>query len=192
MEQVGLFIGEHTHSFSAEDVCAIAEFFCLHGGLSPPPAAIYEPMAAVGVPTGGGQVYAPELFAANGNVATIRGFIPIPTQIAEKATQLAAARPALSSDALRQKLRQLLGVDAELPQGLAHYRILRPRSDVGSGRYGRYAVETEEGIEAILVKQVLHERPSLITRSLDVEEAIVLLVPDISAATVRLHSVDAY
>ena len=169
-----------------EDVCAIAEFFCFHAGLPPPPALIRssDGVAAVGEPVGGGQVYAPELFAADGNVATVPGFIPIPTQIAKKSAQLASTRPRLSTDMLKKKLCQLLGISTELPDDVAHYRILKPRSDVGSSRYGRYAIETEDGIEAFLIKQVLVERPALISRSLDVEEAIVLLVPNNSAAEV--------
>jgi hypothetical protein len=151
--------------FSEEDVCAIAEFFCLHADLPPPPAAIYGPMVAVGTPTGGGQVrntprpgaifsnkeppvcqdrlgttqnknskpkrwrfpqvYAPELFAAEGNVATVPGFVAIPTRIAELSAQLAASRQDLSVDAMKQKLRKLLGLPVELPHELAHYRILR-------------------------------------------------------------------
>ena len=177
----GLFIGEHTHSFSGEVVVEIARFFCLHAGLPLPQDSIAGPMNAVGTPTGGGQVFAPELFSADGDVATVPGFISIPTRIAEAATQRATERPPLSPTALRAQLHELLG----LPQRLAgpYYRNLKPRPDVGAGTYGRCAVETEDGIEAILLKDVVAERPSRINRSLDVEEAAaVLLVPDLSAS----------
>jgi hypothetical protein len=71
------------------------------------------------------QVYAPELFAAEGNVATVPGFVAVPTRIAELSAQLAASRQDLSVDAMKQKLRKLLGLPVELPHELAHYRILR-------------------------------------------------------------------
>eukprot|EP01046_Picozoa_sp_COSAG06_P105195 COSAG06_NODE_51418_length_312_cov_0.943662_1_plen_65_part_01 len=65
-------------------------------------------------------MYAPELFAAEGNVATVPGFVAIPTRIAELSAQLAASRQDLSVDAMKQKLRKLLGLPVELPHELAH------------------------------------------------------------------------
>ena len=66
-----IFIGEHTHSFPMEDVAEIATFFCKHAGMPPPPDSVRGLMSAVGTPTGGGQVFAPELFAAAGDVASV-------------------------------------------------------------------------------------------------------------------------
>ena len=66
-----IFIAEHTHSFSMEDVAEIATFFCKHAGMPPPPDSVRGLMSAVGTPTGGGQVVAPELLAAGGDVASV-------------------------------------------------------------------------------------------------------------------------
>lgn len=70
----------------------------------------------------------------------------------EKAGKLAAARPALSGQALREKVRAVLKVPAAV--GLPDYRILR---SAGSRKYPAkgsctYAVETEPGVFALLVR----------------------------------------
>ena len=57
-------------------------------------------------------------YEVEGNVATVPGFVAIPTRIAELSAQLAASRPDLSVDALKQRLHKLLGLPAELPHEL--------------------------------------------------------------------------
>ena len=118
----------------------------------------------------------------------MQGFVAIPTRIAELSDHLAANRPTLSETELKQTLAQLLGLQADRSDlgPSPHHRNIKPRPEVGGGAFGRYAVETEDGIEAILLKDVVAERPSRINRSLDVEEPAVLLVPDSDAAA-ELH-----
>ena len=137
-EKCGVFIGEHTHGFSQEDVIEIAKFFCHHAGLPPPPDSCAGPMTAVGIPMGGGQVFAPELFSADGDVATVPGFVSIPTRVAAVATQRAAERLVPSYTTLRTGLRELLGLPSGLLAGGApSFRNVLPRSDVGAGAANR-------------------------------------------------------
>ena len=179
---VDLFIGENDHGFHPDAQQAVAEFFCKHAGLSPPPFTeagwTFEPLSADALEVcPGGQV-----------IGYCKNATPVHETLGLAAQGLAATRPSLSPAQLCEELRKLLTVPEALP-GDTSYRVLRTGMQVDlpglpQHTIGRYAVHSETGIEVILHKPIADGH----TGSLDVggsgdgSSSTHLHVPDLCAA----------
>jgi hypothetical protein len=106
------------------------------------------------------------------------GATPLFETIGAKANELAATRPTLTPMELGESLRVLLALEKHLPAAAPTYRVLRTGKQVDppviSGRsaelphhtIGRYAVSTEPGIEAIVLKPIRSEGGHTVRSSL--------------------------
>ncbi len=156
------FMGEHPHGFFPDVRDAMRGFFRQHLGMK------------------SGSKVKPEVLSPKELFATPKGqIVPVgakPVQIlnAELADKLRARRKVLPAAQLREQLCTLLGLPPKRDAAVA-YRVLRPESLDEDLSTGRYAVNTERRIEAILRKAV---EPEGYTQTLNVEENVRLYVPD--------------
>ena len=165
VENAACFRGDRAHGYWRENQEAMVRFFARHAGLEVMPPIADEELDILPVE---------ELWATpTGNVVEA-GARPIYHLIAQRAEELAAARPPLDGEALRAKLRELLNLPATDPSLLPpHHRNLRPvhRDEV---TYARYAIETEGNVRAILRKRMAEAARA---HSLDVGRAVCLYLP---------------
>ena len=184
-DDVDLFIGANDHGFHADAQQAVAEFFCKHAGLPPPPPT--EEGAFVPLPT-------ESLEACGGQVVGFRDdVVPVHETLGAVGRALAASRSSLPHPQLVDTARSLLDLPESLPRDTPAYRVLRTGKQVDppviSGKstelpdhtIARYAVQTEPGMEAFLHKPV----STGFTQSLDIDDdgsvATQLHVPDLLA-----------
>jgi hypothetical protein len=162
-ENTDLFIGPQGHGYSSHNQQAMAGFFCRHASVSE--VAVDETE----------ELEQKVLFATPEGEVVAAGATPIYEMIAARAIELAAERTPLGKEALKAKLQRLLALSDERP--LPHYRIPRPARVEGKV-FGRYAIETEGHVRAILRKVLAQpEHPF----SLDVEPTAHLYLPHLSA-----------
>lgn len=136
---IELFIGPRGHGYSVENRMAMYAFFNRHAEV------------AAGVREGLRQTEPSALLEAapQGRVARLRG-----KRVFDFTREMAAivnsARPPVSGSALVGAIRRTLAIEACPPE--PHYRVLRQRPGA-PGRYAchsSFALETEEGIQAVL------------------------------------------
>jgi hypothetical protein len=160
----GCFCGPHPHGFGRENQEAMVDFFARHVGLEPgqrmAETEVLDDSTLYATPKG-------HVIAAGGR--------PVYELIAERADEIAAQRPTLSPDALRAKLAELLVLPAQ--RIVPHHRNLRPMK-LGDVLYGRYAVETERDLCAILHKKMAHPEQA---HALDVGEVVHLYLPHMAS-----------
>ncbi|MBN1400532.1 MAG: prolyl oligopeptidase family serine peptidase, partial [Anaerolineae bacterium] len=157
--QCGCYRGPHGHGFYVENQEAMVAFFAHHAGVGVTPLSETEVLPEE------------QLWATPTGQVLKAGSRPIYALVAEKARKLQAERPRLGGADLETRLRELLTLPPR--RGAPHYRVLRP-TRIGEWVYGRYAVETERGIRAILRKKMADPE---IARSLDVSGPVHLFVP---------------
>ncbi|MCD6518773.1 MAG: acetylxylan esterase [Anaerolineae bacterium] len=162
-ENVACFCGPHAHGYYRENQEAMVRFFARHAGLGEVEVGEAEPLPA-------------ELLNAtpSGNVVEA-GAKPIYLFISEKAEELARRRRPLPEEELRAKLSELLQLPSR--EGVPHHRNLRP-IHTETYTFARYAVETEDGIRALLRKKMDHPEWA---HSLDVEEEVHLYLPHLAS-----------
>jgi len=163
-DRVICFRGPHPHGYHVENQRAMLDFFCLHAGvetrwLKEPEALPDEDLWAT-----------PE-----GNVVAA-GATPVYSLIAARANELSEARPTASLEEMQQSLRNLLALPGDWDR-VPHYRNLRPGRS-GDDVVGRYAVETEGTVRAILHKVMDHPERA---HALEAEGAVRLYLPHYSA-----------
>jgi len=161
-----LFIGPQGHGYSIHNQEAMVEFFCRHTNISP-------------VVTVSETAVLPDedLYATPQGNTIAAGSTPIFEQNIAKAKQLAKQRLPLSGPELCLKLSELLNV--ERTESVPHFRIPRPVS-VDGRVIARYAVETENGIRAIMRKQLTDDKQDY-GNTLDVEKEVTLYIPHTSS-----------
>jgi cephalosporin-C deacetylase-like acetyl esterase len=162
-ENLGIYRDEGPHGYSAGNQNEMVAFFGRHAGVETHPideVPLEEEAALLCAPDG-------QVMAA--------GNRPVYAFIGERAHGLAKTRPALRGDALRAKLAGLLHLPER--EGAPHHRNLRTVHQTDA-TYGRYAVETEGNVRAILRKRMGHAERG---NSLDVEPTVHLILPHASA-----------
>ncbi len=121
--------GPDAHGFRRADMEEMVRFFARQAGIATvrrvPRTEHLDASVLAATPTG--------------NVIEAGG-TPVYAMTGKRAQELAKSRPALSAEALRATLRELLGIKE--PPGVPHYRNLRPERADGAA-YARCAVETE-------------------------------------------------
>lgn len=160
------FVGDHTHGYFPDGRMAMRRFFCRHAGR---PAR-----RTLSV-----RVYPPEkLFAApEGQVLKIADARPVRHFIEEEAVWLRERRGEPGPAELLRRVRKVLGLEKYRPLGPVHHRNLRGEwLERGKLLVGRYAVETESGIEAIL-RKVFVTLPEGLIQALQVERGATLYIP---------------
>ncbi|MFQ6080035.1 MAG: prolyl oligopeptidase family serine peptidase, partial [Thermodesulfobacteriota bacterium] len=152
---VSLFIGPRSHGYYRENQEAMVNFFARHAGLSS--IAIVEETEELNEET---------LFVTEKGNTIAAGSTPIYEFIAKRAEDLASRRKPVGLSLLRRRLRKILSIpSAKAPPG---YRILRSIS-INERRFGRYAVETEGNIRAILKRLVAEDH---LVNLLEVEDEV--------------------
>lgn len=130
------FLGSHGHGYHEDNQVAMVRFFARQAGLgdieAPEPDEPLSPETLWATPTG-------QVLAA--------GATPIPRLIAARTAACLAEAPTPAPERLPRLLSQLLRLPPRL--GVPNYRVLRPEPN-DAGTIGRYAVETERDIRAIL------------------------------------------
>ena len=162
-DAVACFRGPHGHGYHRENQEAMVAFFCRQVGTEPVPLAepeVLDPETLSATPTG-------QVMAA--------GNRPVFAFIAEEARRQAASRPALAPADLASTLGDLLHLPPR--EGIPHHRNLRPQ-EVGEVVYGRYAVETEGNVRAILRRRMVEPEQA---NALDVPATVRLYLPHYSA-----------
>lgn len=156
--------GPDAHGFRRADMEEMVRFFARQAGIATvrqvPQTEHLDASVLAATPTG--------------NVIEAGG-TPVFAMTGRRAQELAKSRPALSAEALRATLRELLGIK-ELP-GVPHYRNLRPVRADGAA-HARCAVETEGGIRAILRKRLAQPERA---HALEVAGTVWLYLPHLSA-----------
>ena len=164
-DRVGCFRGNRGHGYWRENQEAMVAFFASHAGIEE-----VEPIAET-------ETLDEVLLNATptGNVIEAGG-TPIYTMISERAEQLEAERPSLSSGQLKDKVEAFLNLPGE--RRTPHHRNLRPYRTTRH-TYARYAVETEDNIRAILRKTMAEPAYA---HCLDVAPSVHLYLPHLSCA----------
>ena len=166
-DHFGCFRGEHSHGYYRENQEAMVEFFAAHAGIERvyrvEEIDVLEEEALYATPTGN----VIEAYARSQRTCAR----PIYEFVAERADELAAQRPALTIPEIREKLAELLNLPQE--RTVPHHRNLRP-AKAGDLTYARYAIETEEGICAILHKKMAEPAHA---HCLDVAASVHLYLP---------------
>lgn len=160
---LGLYLGPQGHGYSAHNQTAMVGFFARHADLPFVPVEQVEPLDEQ------------RLYATPQGQVLPAGATSISELIAARARELEARRAPLDATTLRAELQRLLALPPE--RAVPHYRNLRPARQEGQV-YGRYAVETEGNVRAILWKRLA--RPEY-AHSLDVESEVHLYLPHISS-----------
>jgi len=161
--RVGCFRGDHPHGYHRENQQEMVDFFAFHAGLEPVnhvnETEVLEDKQLYATPTG-------EVIEA--------GNKPVYEFIAERADEL-LKRPPLTVPQLKEKLAELL----QLPEdrSIPNYRNLRPVV-IDEMTYGRYAIDTERNVRAILRKKMAEPAYA---HSLDVGNTVHLYLPHASS-----------
>lgn len=151
------FLGGNTHGWGEGVVHAIAQFFCRHAGLPPPPprAEMAACQVLEGTDSGGGQRLAPLLWATpEGDVLrssqqqppppSMLALTPRPLwEILREQAVGSGDGDALSQQQLAGAVSKLLGLAAEPTRPPPHYRILKSRKLGESGSLGRNKLQTK-------------------------------------------------
>ena len=169
-EQVACFRGPHAHGYWRENQIEMVTFFARIAGL-PPVDPTFEPT----------PLDPQELNATDSGQVVSAGSRPIYALIAERAEALTAQRRTLaaqeaSAQELAPQLRDCLQIDGTVAD-TPHYRVLRPASIAGR-TYGRYAIETEDRVRAILYRRMAIPQHA---HSLDVAPSVTLYLPHLSS-----------
>jgi hypothetical protein len=162
---VGLFVGPQGHGYSVHNQEAMIAFFCRHAGLPVPEHVDIELLPEA------------DLYAAPNGQVIDAGATPVYELIATRARELASARGHVDASALRGRLELELALPPR--EGVPYYRVLRPARDDGT-TFGRFAVETEGDVRAILWK---HAGDPPYPFTLDVAEVVSLYLPHLSTAS---------
>jgi pimeloyl-ACP methyl ester carboxylesterase len=162
-EHVGFFLGPEGHGYSVHNQEAMVAFFCKHAG-RPAPAHVEVELLPE-----------EELYAAPDGQVVEAGATPVYELIAARARDLQAACKSSEASALRDRLEEILGLPER--KGRPYYRVLRPQRGEGE-TLSRFAVETEGNVRAILWKRPVDPSHPY---TLDVEEAVTLYLPHLSA-----------
>ncbi len=165
-ERFASYLGPRPHGYGRENQEAMVAFFARQAGL-PEPEPLDDPAVEEDA----------ALWATPGGQVVHAGATPIYRLIAARADELAATRPALAPEALRATLTRLLSLPAA--RGIPHHRNLRPTNGANGVTYGRYAIETEGDIRAILYRRMLE--PSILG-ALEVPEETHLYLPHLASA----------
>ena len=163
-DAVQLFIGPKPHGYHLENQEAMVEFFMQQVGMGRPRKLKTAVVRKV------------EEISATPDADVVKaGSRPSYELIAEEADRLAATRKKLSRSELAQKVKLVLGLPRR--KQTPHHRVLRPQR-IGELPVARYAVDTEDGICAIL-KKVMDKPEHQVT--LDVETKVRLYVPHVAS-----------
>lgn len=182
-ENARYFLGPQPHGFSVHNQEAMVDFFAGHADTDVMRMRTPDVVGDAGLVTPGGNTVA-------------AGATPIYELIGTRAVELAQKRPKLSRTELQACVRKVLQVPEPGHKPAApHYRVLRGAS-TGGHRVGRYAVESERNVRAILHKRMLEPRH---IQTLDVERRVTLMLPHLaseeelagSGPGARLAKVDA-
>jgi len=129
-------LGAHGHGYHDDNQAAMVRFFARQAGLG-----------AATVADGDGPLPAEALWATPEGQVLAVGATPIPRLIAAQSAASLATAPPLPAERLPRVLSQVLQLPPRL--GVPGYRVLRPERD-GLCTIGRYAIETERDIRALL------------------------------------------
>lgn len=130
------FLGAHSHGFYADNQVAMVRFFAQQAG-----------QGAIAVPEADEPLSSETLWATPAGQVLLAGATPIPRLIAARAAQLRAEAPRIEPT----KRTRLIDKELLLPPrfGAPTFRVLRPERS-GGRTVGRYAIETERDLRAIL------------------------------------------
>jgi len=130
------FLGSHSHGFYADNQSAMVRFFAQQAGLGD-----------IAVPEPDDPLPPEQLWATPSGQVVEAGATPIPRLIATRAARLLAETQLLEPSQFAHIVDTMLALPPRF--GAPPYRVLRPER--ASGRtVGRYAIETERDIRAIL------------------------------------------
>jgi len=162
-ENLACFIGPWGHGYQVENQEAMVEFFAYHAGQK----VVKVPETEV--------LDEKELYATQSGNVIKDGGTPIYVFIAQQAERLASKRKLLEMKILKKRLSDLLN----LPQfwEVPYYRILRP-TRIEKDTFARYAIETEDYIQAIMKKRMANPQYSY---TLDVNDVVHLYIPHLSS-----------
>jgi len=162
-ENVDLFIGPHGHGYFEENQRAMVRFFAKQAGLPFVDMGDTEKLDDEAL-----------LVTETGNTIAA-GSRPVYAYLAEMSRKRRESRAKLVSKSLVKEAMAVLGLKGERP--LPRYRVLRPITS-GDSRFGRYALETEDGVRAILRREV--EADERVAR-LEAQQRVSLYIPNISS-----------
>ena len=162
-ENANCFIGPQDHGYSVHNQEAMVDFFCYHAGMKPVKVNETEVLDEK------------ELYATTDGNVIRDGSKPIYEMIANQADDLATKRKPLDIKTLKKRLMKLLNLS--ISNDVPYYRILRPTHIEGQ-TFARYAIETEDNIQAIMKKRM--EKPQY-SYTLDVNEVVHLYLPHLSS-----------
>ena len=165
-DRVQLFIGPKPHGYHVENQEAMVEFFSRQTGMGKPRKIRQTTLRSE-----------EELSATPETDVVKAGSRPSYELIAEEADRLAEGRKKLSKPQLLSRVRQLLNLPRR--KGAPHYRVLRPQNVAGVP-VGRYAIETEDHICAILKRVQSNPAEQFV---LDVEKDVTVYVPHVASET---------
>ncbi len=161
-EDVQLLVGPHGHGYHEENQRAMVEFFSSKAGVK---ARRLENTEVVE----DGDLWATE----DGNVVA-QGSKPVFDILADLADRAKSSRRKLEKKALKDRVKGILAIQEF--GGVPSYRVLRATGP-DEDRFGRYAVETEGTIRAILRRRVLRDEH---VNRLEGKEEIDLYLPHVS------------
>ncbi len=158
-------LGMHTHGYHADIQVPMVRFFARQANLG-----------EIEVPEPDEALSPKELWAtAEGQVLAV-GATPIPKIIAAQAAKVGSAATALESAKAATEVRELLAIP--VCKGVPEYRVLRPVRQ-RQRTIGRYAIETEREIRAILHRVMAVGAEG--EMSLDAPNTTCLWLPHLSA-----------
>ncbi len=164
-DSLGFFADTKGHGFSAANQIAMIEFFCRHSGM-PWEGAIEPPDPRPDI----------DLLATPEGSDIKAGARSIHVHIHDRAIELAASRPAVKGE----KLPAIFAKLANLPAGggaVPHHRVLRAVR-LADRVVGRYAIETEPGILALVKHPVSDPNHALV---LEPGPEVTVYVPHLSS-----------
>lgn len=135
-DQFAWCLGNHEHGYHDDIQEAMVSFFVQQAGLG-----------AIDVPEPDDPLPEADLWATPEGQVLLAGATPISRLIARRAAELVAHAPALAPTELRATIERVLQLSAR--EEVCNYRVLRPTHQ-GNRTIGRYAIETERDIRAIL------------------------------------------
>ncbi|MBU7004178.1 MAG: prolyl oligopeptidase family serine peptidase [Theionarchaea archaeon] len=159
---VKLFIGTHGHGYHRENQEAMVKFFARIAGI--------RKVVEIETEDAGEE----NLWATPGGNVIAHGGEPIFERIARDAAEISSGRTPIGTDRLPRLIAKVLAVSAK--RKAPHHRSLRLEGS-SEMKFGRYAVETEGGVQVVLRK--LMGDPEKVAY-LEAEERISLYLPHFS------------
>ena len=160
------FVGENPHGYFPDGRSAMRKFFCLQQGIPMPKNLTFRPHKPE-------TLFAlPEGEVSSAGSPSTRVLHCGLERVSKTRTQK------LTTTRLKRKIVDSLGLEAYAKAPVA-YRNLRGDWFAGGSLFGRYAISTERGIEALLRKMMV-PAPDLV-QALSVEKDVLLYVPHWSA-----------